>query len=147
MGNPNFFYFTIFADRSEIIAQLLFTVTQRLQQAIFPIRNKIDKRDVGRSQFTQSNTKIFECVYIYIYQYGEATRFVKHRVPWLYIDCALGRAKSCSTRRIYRSGAVFVVDDIILYFLAFFTFRYHFLPMYYHFSTCCICYLPYTHLR
>ncbi len=48
--------------------------------------------------------------------------------------------------RIHRSWAVFVVDDIIVYFLSLFTFRYHFLPLYYHFSTCCTCYLRYTHL-
>ncbi len=34
------------------------------------------------------------------------------------------------------SWAVFVVDDINVYFLCMFTFRYHFLPLYYHFSTC-----------
>ncbi len=51
------------------------------------------------------------------------------------------------TIRIHRSWAVFVVDDIIVYFLSVFTFRYHFLPLYYHFSTCCTCYLRYTHLR
>ncbi len=49
--------------------------------------------------------------------------------------------------RIHCSWAVFVIDVIIVYFLALFTFPYHFLPLYYHFSTCCTCYLRYTHLR
>ncbi len=39
-----------------------------------------------------------------------------------------------------------VIDDIIVYILALFTFHYHFLPLYYQFSTCCTCYLHYTHM-
>ncbi len=48
--------------------------------------------------------------------------------------------------RIHRFWAVFVVNDIIVYFLSLFTFRYHFLPLYYHFCTCCTCYLRYIPL-
>ncbi len=48
------------------------------------------------------------------------------------------------TDLVHHSWAVFVVDDITVYFLSLFTFRYHFLPLYYHFSTCCTCYLCYT---
>ncbi len=61
---------------------------------------------------------------------------VKKQNTALPVQISLRSQLSCVVKRIHRSWTVFVIDDVIVYFLLLFTFHYHFL------SVSCY-YLPY----